>query len=91
MSIQMETEIILTKTIRQAPDLPSMPEINAVLAMRLDYHTQLLSKELAELSYKASMGTFLPTVSARFSYGYGREATKGKATTSLIIRLCSSV
>ena len=32
----------------------------------------LLSKELAEEAYRASIGTFLPTISARFAYAYGQ-------------------
>jgi outer membrane protein TolC len=71
--ISQNIEITLTEETRRLPETPPMPDLNNVLASRPDYRTQVLSKELADLTYRASIGTFLPTVSARFSYAYGQQ------------------
>ncbi|MDR0656095.1 MAG: TolC family protein [Treponema sp.] len=70
-NIPPETAITLTEEAGQLPELPSMPDLINVFTVRPDYHIQLLSKELADEAYRASIGTFLPTVSARFAYAYG--------------------
>jgi outer membrane protein TolC len=70
-NIPPETAITLTEEAGQLPELPSMPDLINVFTVRPDYHIQLLSKELAEEAYRASIGAFLPTVSARFAYAYG--------------------
>jgi len=75
--ISQNVEITLTEETRRLPETPPMPDLNNVLASRPDYRTQILSKELADLTYRASIGTFLPTVSARFSYAAD---TKTRAT-----------
>jgi outer membrane protein TolC len=78
--IAAETEMTLTEETRRIPEMPSMPDINKVLAFRPDYRTQLLGRELADLTFRAALGTFLPTVSARFSYAYGQQGGyKGKS------------
>jgi outer membrane protein TolC len=71
--IKIETEITLTEETGQVPEMPSMPDINNVLSLRPDYQTQILSRELADQAYRAAFGTFLPTVTARFSYAYGQQ------------------
>jgi outer membrane protein TolC len=53
------------------PALPDTLELNRVLAGRADYRALLLSRELAGIVKKAAMGSFLPTVSAGFSFAYG--------------------
>jgi outer membrane protein TolC len=55
----------------ESPALPDTLELNRVLAGRADYRALLLSRDMADIGKKSTIGSFLPTVSAGFSFAYG--------------------
>jgi outer membrane protein TolC len=69
--IPFAEEIVLTENSERIPPLPEPRAPDGVLAGRADYRALLLSRELAEMGEKAALSSFLPTVSARFSFAYG--------------------
>jgi outer membrane protein TolC len=69
--IPLAEEIVLTENSEQIPPLPEPRAPDSVLAGRADYRALFLSRELADMGKKAALHSFLPTVSARFSFAYG--------------------
>ncbi|QQO11422.1 TolC family protein [Breznakiella homolactica] len=63
--------VILTESRESLPSLPEDRTINEILASRPDYRALVLSRELADIEKQAALGTFLPTLTAGFSYGLG--------------------
>ncbi|MDR1470762.1 MAG: TolC family protein [Spirochaetaceae bacterium] len=70
-SIPLSEEIVLTENSGQIPPLPEPRALDSVLAGRADYRALLLSRELADIGKDAALSSFLPTVSAGFSFAYG--------------------
>jgi len=68
--IPLAEDIALTEDTARLPDDPIDPSLDEVLAARPDFAACLMSKEIADIARKAAYGSFLPTVSASFSYGY---------------------
>ena len=68
--IPLAEGLSLTEDTSRLPEAPADPELEAVLAARPDYAASLLSKEIADISRRAAYGSFLPSVSGSFSYGY---------------------
>ena len=69
--IPFTEEITLTESNEQLPPLPESPALDSALAARADYRALLLSRELADMGRKAAVSSFLPTISAGFSFAYG--------------------
>ncbi|MDR2054191.1 MAG: TolC family protein [Treponema sp.] len=69
--IPLAQDITLTENNEQVPALPEARALDNALAGRADYRALLLSRELADMGRKAALGSFLPTVSAGFSFAYG--------------------
>jgi outer membrane protein TolC len=72
--IPLSQEITLTEIVEHIPALPEQNiagVLSSALAGRPDYRALLLSRELAGLTKKAAAASFLPTVSAGFSFAYG--------------------
>lgn len=55
----------------ELPPLPEAKAMGAVLSARPDYRIELISSELADATRRAAYASFLPSVTASFSYGYG--------------------
>jgi outer membrane protein TolC len=69
--IPLSQDIALTENSEQVPALPEPLSPDSALAGRADYRALLLSRELADLGKKAALSSFLPTVSAGFSFAWG--------------------
>jgi outer membrane protein TolC len=69
--IPFTEEITLTESNEQLPPPPESPALGSALSRRADYRALLLSRELADMGRKAAVSSFLPTVSAGFSFAYG--------------------
>jgi outer membrane protein TolC len=69
--IPLVETVVLTQEFGVLPEIPESPELNKVLAGRSDYRSLMLSQELADIERKAAYTSFLPTVSASFSYALG--------------------
>ncbi|MDR0760271.1 MAG: TolC family protein [Treponema sp.] len=69
--IPLSQEIALTENSGQVPALPEPRALDSVLAGRADYRALLLSRELTDMGKKAALSSFLPTLSAGFSFAYG--------------------
>jgi outer membrane protein TolC len=69
--IPLVEAVVLTEDREQIPPLPEPRALDSALAGRADYRALFLSQELADMGKKAALGSFLPTVSARFSFAYG--------------------
>jgi outer membrane protein TolC len=67
--IPLAEEITLTEDSDMLPVVPE--DLTSNLSGRADYRTLLLSRELADLGKKAAAASFLPTISAGFSYAWG--------------------
>ncbi|MDR1046187.1 MAG: TolC family protein [Treponema sp.] len=67
--IPLAEEIALTENNDPLPAIPE--DLAANLSGRADYRALLLSRELADMGRKAAAASFLPTVSAGFSYAWG--------------------
>ncbi|MDR1575543.1 MAG: TolC family protein [Treponema sp.] len=63
--------VVLTENSGQVPALPELRSLDSSLSRRADYRALLLSRELADMGKKAALSSFLPSVSARFSFAYG--------------------
>ncbi|HUX12319.1 MAG TPA: TolC family protein [Spirochaetia bacterium] len=74
--IPLSDTITLKNDDQQPPDVPEMPAIESVLAARADFRVQLLAQDMADVAYRASIGSFLPTVTGNFSYAYGSQGNK---------------
>jgi outer membrane protein TolC len=78
--IPLSQEITLTESIEHIPALPEPRTLADALAGRADYRALLLSRELADIGKKAALSSFLPTVSAGFSFahsGMGNDSLTG--------------
>jgi outer membrane protein TolC len=53
------------------PEMPESPDLETALARRPDYRALVLSRGLSDIERKAALSSFLPTVSASFSYALG--------------------
>jgi outer membrane protein TolC len=69
--IPLARDITLTENNEQVPALPPPRSPDGALAGRADYRALLLSRELADMGRKAALGSFLPTLSAGFSFAWG--------------------
>ncbi|MDR1576194.1 MAG: TolC family protein, partial [Treponema sp.] len=69
--IPLSQEITLTENSEQVPAIPEPRALDSALAGRADYRALMLSRELADMGKKAALSSFLPTVSAGFSFAYG--------------------
>ncbi len=69
--IPLDETVKLTDEEDSIPDLRETPDLTAVLAARGDYRAQRTAREIADIAYKASIGTFLPTVSTSFAAIHG--------------------
>ena len=70
--LPLDADVALTE---KTDDLPSVPEgasLADVLGSRLDYQALLLAKETTGIAFKGALGSYLPSVSAGFTYAYGR-------------------
>ncbi|GHU64471.1 alkaline protease secretion protein AprF [Spirochaetia bacterium] len=66
------TEIItLTEPLEDLPTIPDFPALETVLSLRHDYLALGLSRQMADIDRRAAITSFLPTVSASFSYAFG--------------------
>lgn len=68
--IPLSQAISLSEDQGSLPPMPEPVALQSVLAKRSDYRISLLSMDLADIAVKAAYGTFLPTVSGSFSWGY---------------------
>ena len=48
-----------------------------ILSARPDYRAAMLSKKLADISYQASLGAFLPSVKGTLAYTYDERGNNG--------------
>ncbi|MDR2052358.1 MAG: TolC family protein [Treponema sp.] len=78
--IPLAETVVLTEEFNALPVIPEAPELNRVLAIRPDYRSLMLSRELADIERRAAYTAFLPTVSASFSYAFG-----GMGNTSSLV------
>jgi len=69
--IPLAEQTTLTESTDRLPELPAQPSLDSVLSSRPDYSIELLTRDIADIAHRASLATFLPTVSASFSYAYG--------------------
>ncbi|MDR2607353.1 MAG: TolC family protein [Treponema sp.] len=69
--IPLSQTITLTEEFGSLPDVPESPALEQVLAGRPDYRSLVLSRELADIERRAALTSFLPAVSASFSYALG--------------------
>ncbi|MDR0760234.1 MAG: TolC family protein [Treponema sp.] len=69
--IPLPETVTLTENNEGLPVIPDSPALDRALAGRADYRALLLSRELADLVKKAAATSFLPTLSAKFSFAYG--------------------
>ncbi|MDR2784956.1 MAG: TolC family protein [Treponema sp.] len=69
--IPLPEAVILTENNGPLPTLPGSPALDSALAGRADYRALLLSQELAALEKKAAASSFLPSLSAKFSFAWG--------------------
>ncbi|MDR1211647.1 MAG: TolC family protein [Spirochaetaceae bacterium] len=53
------------------PETPESPDLETILAQRPDYRSLVLSRGLSDIERRAALSSFLPTVSASFSYALG--------------------
>jgi outer membrane protein TolC len=60
-----------------SPAVPDIPALQTVLIRRADYRALLLSREMADIQKDAALSSFLPTVSASFSYAWGSMGNGG--------------
>jgi outer membrane protein TolC len=70
--LPLDASVELTDSSAELPPLPEKADLGEVLGSRLDYQAALLSKEISAITYRASMASFLPTVSSSFTYAYGQ-------------------
>lgn len=70
--IPLEEEVTLTENMQLLPEMPEEADLSAVLSARMDYRARILSKTVAEIAYRSSLATFLPTVTGSFTYAYGQ-------------------
>jgi outer membrane protein TolC len=70
--LPLDAEVTLTDDTTQLPALPEAAALGQVLDARLDYQAALLSKDVAAITFRASMASFLPTVGLNFTYAYGQ-------------------
>jgi outer membrane protein TolC len=68
--IPLSEDVGLTEDATELPDDPVDPSLDKVLDARPDFAAMKLSKEVADIARKAAYGSFLPSASASFSYGY---------------------
>jgi outer membrane protein TolC len=69
--IPLSREVVLTENSERVPALPEPRTLDSVLSGRADYRALLLSRDLADMGKKAAAASFLPTLSAGFSFAYG--------------------
>lgn len=69
--IPLSHAITLTEEFRALPEIPESPALETTLAGRPDYRALVLSRELSDIERRAAYTSFLPTVSASFSYALG--------------------
>jgi outer membrane protein TolC len=69
--IPLSEEVVLTEKDDPLPELPEPRASGSALSGRADYRALLLSRELAGMEKTAALSSFLPTLSAGFSFAYG--------------------
>ena len=69
--VHLSEEITLTEDNELLPPPPENHALDGALAGRADYRALLLSRNLADMGRKAAISSFLPTVSAGFSFAAG--------------------
>lgn len=70
--LPLDSEVTLTEKADELMPVPDEAKLTEVLNNRLDYQAQLLGKEAGKIAFNASLASFLPTVSAGFTYAYGQ-------------------
>jgi outer membrane protein TolC len=69
--IPLSETVTLTGEFDGLPETPESHALETVLAQRPDYRALVLSQGLSDIERKAALSSFLPTVSASFSYALG--------------------
>ncbi|MDR1176311.1 MAG: TolC family protein [Treponema sp.] len=69
--IPLSEAITLAGEFGDLPETPESPDLETILAQRPDYRSLVLSRGLSDIERRAALSSFLPTVSASFSYALG--------------------
>ncbi|GHT77360.1 adeC/adeK/oprM family multidrug efflux complex outer membrane factor [Spirochaetia bacterium] len=69
--IPLSQDVTLTESFGALPAIPESPALESVLAGRPDYRSLMLSRELSDIEHRAALLSFMPAVSASFSYALG--------------------
>lgn len=69
--IPLGEDVVLTEPDDEIPPLPGEYTLEEVLAGRPDYAASVLSKEISDISRKAALASFLPSVNGSLTYARG--------------------
>jgi outer membrane protein TolC len=75
--IPMREALVLTESESEIGAVSDIPALQIILSRRADYRALLLSREIADIQKNAAFTSFLPTVSASFSYAWGSMGNGG--------------
>lgn len=70
--LPLDADISLPAGDETVPPIPEAAELGSILGARLDYQAAFGSKDIASITSKAAVASFLPTVNASFTCAYAQ-------------------